>query len=211
MKITRYTHSCLLVESDDAVALFDPGNYAWQSGLFNLDSLQRLDLIAITHEHDDHCFLPFIEAVVKKFPEVKIISTDEVVKKLAVSNIKAQSTAEGNVAFFESHHESMAPLMPDPICQNVGIHYKGQLTHPGDSHSFKETKDILALPVAAPWGAMIDGVRLAVKLSPKVIIPIHDGFISPEARAANYDRLEGFFSSMNIRFIKPIDGEPFEV
>lgn len=45
-KITKFTHSCLLVESNSRVALFDPGVMSTPS--LNLDDISQLDDVFIT-------------------------------------------------------------------------------------------------------------------------------------------------------------------
>ena len=40
MKITKYIHACLLVETEDRVALFDPGSMSYSA--FPLNSLNQL-------------------------------------------------------------------------------------------------------------------------------------------------------------------------
>jgi L-ascorbate metabolism protein UlaG (beta-lactamase superfamily) len=89
------------------------------------------------------------------------------------------------------------------------VHYLNVLTDPGDSHTFQQTKEILALPITAPWGAMVRAVNVALELQPKYIIPIHDWHWSDDARAQAYDMLEPLFEGQGITFIKPVTGEPF--
>ncbi len=54
MKITKYTHSCLLVETPKKVALIDPGGFSWKSKELNIRKIERVDRILITHSHGDH-------------------------------------------------------------------------------------------------------------------------------------------------------------
>ncbi|MDO8655088.1 MAG: MBL fold metallo-hydrolase, partial [bacterium] len=51
MKITKYVHSCLLVEEQGKTALIDPGNYTFQSKALDLRYIEKLDFVLITHEH----------------------------------------------------------------------------------------------------------------------------------------------------------------
>ncbi|MFI5270738.1 MAG: MBL fold metallo-hydrolase, partial [Candidatus Saccharimonadales bacterium] len=80
MKITKYVHSCLLVESGDRIALFDPG--VMSSDALNIDSISKLDDIFITHIHADHLDINFVKRLVNKFPDVRITSTSQVVEHL---------------------------------------------------------------------------------------------------------------------------------
>lgn len=208
MKITKLEHSCLLVEMPEPVnrtALFDPG--AMSEPYISLDSLQYLDDIFITHAHGDHCDPPLIKKLVQKFPEVRITSTREVVNKLRQEGIEQAShePPEG-IKFFDSKHEKVLPLFQPP--EEVGFHYLDMLSHPGDSHSFTETMPILALPVTAPWGSMVNAVKLALELQPQYVLPIHDWHWRPEARQQMYDLMEGVFKDHGIIFMKLVNGEP---
>jgi L-ascorbate metabolism protein UlaG (beta-lactamase superfamily) len=210
MKITKYVHSCLLVEATERVGIIDPGQFSWESGLFDVASLERLDDIIITHEHFDHMYLPFIQALVAKFPNAQVTITHAAAAKLTeagFANIQTKSS-EG-IELFATNHEPIAPLGSAP--ENVGVHYLGSLTHPGDSHHFTETKDILALPVTAPWGTLARAAELALELKPKYIIPIHDWHWNDAARNQAYDRLQKFFQEHGIEFIMVKDGASIEI
>lgn len=207
MKITKLVHSCLLVEMPDRTALFDPGVMSQES--VNVDSLVYLDDILITHSHGDHMHIPLIKKLVGKFPEVRITAPADAVRLLQNEGVQASSTPSEGVSFFDAPHEDVEPVFPHP--QQIGIHYLNKLTHPGDSHSFKETKAILALPITAPWGATVKAVHLSQRLKPRYIIPIHDWHYRDEARNITYDGLEQLFAKEGVTFLKMVDGEPINV
>src|SRR4051812_25248372 len=104
MKITKFVHSCLLVESKEHTALIDPGVYSWQSGLLKFDDVKKIDQILITHEHPDHFHVPFIQAVLKKFPKAKVITNQAVVELLKSDNIAAETKAPDGLSVFETKH-----------------------------------------------------------------------------------------------------------
>lgn len=208
MKITKYVHACLLVVTPDRVALFDPGMMSVDA--LDVDKLGRLDDIFITHEHADHVSLDLVKRLVEKFPDVRITSTPDVVQQLAAVSIRASDQPPTGVTFFDSPHESVAPLFPHPP-QEIGVHYEDTLSHPGDSHSFKETKTILALPVQAPWGSTIKAVNLALELKPRHILPIHDWHWSDAARQQMYNTLESVFGEHGITFHKLETGQPVDI
>jgi L-ascorbate metabolism protein UlaG (beta-lactamase superfamily) len=207
MKITKYVHSCLLVEMAERTVLFDPGMFSVDA--LDVSSLTRLDDIFITHVHPDHCDIGLIKALVAKFPGVRITSNPEVVNHLAGENILASSDAPSGVVFFESPHESVEPIFPQPDC--IGFHYLDSLSHPGDSHSFQETKTILALPITAPWGSTIKAANLALQLKPQHILPIHDWHWRDEARQQMYDNYERILEEQGITFHKLETGVPVEI
>ncbi len=207
MKITKLVHSCLLVETPERTTLFDPGVYS----TVDVDGLQKLDDVIITHTHGDHFDLELIKKLVTKFPSLHITATDEIVAQLRIESIPATSAASEGIAFFEAPHEATQPYYEADPPQEIGVHYLDTLSHPGDSHSFNETKAVLALPIQAPWGSPNAAVALGLKLRPQCIIPIHDWHWSDQARAASYDEMEKAFGRQGIAFIKTVNGEPFEI
>jgi L-ascorbate metabolism protein UlaG (beta-lactamase superfamily) len=210
MKITKFVHSCLLVENADAsgrVALFDPGVYC----TLNVNALSRLDDIFITHSHGDHMDVDLIARLFHKFPDVRITTTAENVATLEQRGIMTATARPEGVSLFDSPHEVIRPFLDVDPPQEIGVHYLDLLSHPGDSHSFSETKAILALPVQAPWGSPVDAVALALKLKPQFVIPIHDWHWSDAARASSYENMEKAFTKEGITFIKAVSGEPFEL
>jgi L-ascorbate metabolism protein UlaG (beta-lactamase superfamily) len=209
MKITKFVHSCLLVEMPEPVnrtALFDPG--VMSESALNVEALEYLDDIIITHGHSDHISMPLVKQLVGKFPQVRITAPTEVVELLASEGIQASDQPSAGIAFFDAPHEQIRPYFNSDPPQEIGVHYLDLLSDPGDSHSFNETKAILALPVQAPWGSARRAVELALQLKPKHILPIHDWHWNDEARGGAYDAMEKLFAEQGITFHKLETGQP---
>lgn len=210
MKITKFEQSCLLVEMPaplNRTALFDPGVMSESS--LNVENLEYLDDIIISHSHGDHVSISLIKELITKFPTVRITAPAEVVDLLEKEDVTATSDQTEGIVFFNSPHEDVAPLFPQP--EQIGIHYLDMLTHPGDSHSFGETKRILALPVTAPWGSTVRAVNLALELRPDYVLPIHDWHWSQAARDMMYDGLRQAFEGKGITFVPMQTGEPIVI
>ncbi len=209
MKLTKFGHSCVLVEVEDgktSVALFDPG--VWSS--FLVETAAQIDYVFISHIHPDHMDIAVLKSIVLKFPKVRITAPTEVVEALRVAGVTGVSdVAPEGAVLFTSPHEGKPPYMQPP--EEIGIHFLDVYSHPGDSHSFGETKDVLALPVQAPWGSTMNAALLAIDLKPRYILPVHDWHWRDEARVNMYDRLETFFRPYGITFLKPVDGETIEI
>jgi L-ascorbate metabolism protein UlaG (beta-lactamase superfamily) len=209
MKITKFVHSCLLVEMPEPVnrtALFDPGMMS--AAPLKGHDFQYLDDIIITHTHGDHFDPGTIKWLLEKFPEVRITAPTEVVEALDKEGIKATDQPSDGIVFFDSPHESIRPVFDSDPPQEIGVHYLDMLSDPGDSHSFSETKPILALPVQAPWGSEVNAIKLGLELKPQHILPIHDWHWNDDARQAEYERMEKIFASQGINFHKLETGVP---
>jgi hypothetical protein len=148
---------------------------------------------------------------VARFPDVRITAPQEVVDELQKNGLKATSAQSDGIAFFDSPHEPIRPVFDADPPQELGVHYLNMLSDPGDSHSFNETKAILALPVQAPWGSEVDAITLALRLKPRHIIPIHDWHWNEQARQAEYERLEKTFGAADITFHKMETGVPIVI
>lgn len=213
MRITKLVHSCLLIEGrlssdEQRNILIDPGKFSWESGIVDLNKIPPINRILITHEHTDHFHLPFVKAVLEKYPGAKIVSNESVVKLLQAEGLSAQVNSTNCSQRFNANHEALGKYKAP---QNTGFHVLDQLTHPGDSHHFSATKNILALPVSAPWGSLISALNLATKLNPKKVIPIHDWHWSKAGRQWSYDFASDYLSSTGVEFIKISSGEMIEL
>jgi L-ascorbate metabolism protein UlaG (beta-lactamase superfamily) len=211
MKITKLAHSCLLVETPEAegrVVLFDPGKMSVE--LVKQAHLQRLDDIIITHEHYDHFNLELVVALAAQFPHLHILAPEPVVAQLAAAGVTTASPkpSEGEgLELFESPHEPMTPLGDPPAA--IGAHYANVLTHPGDSHHFASTKEVLALPITAPWGTSAHAAQLIAELRPRYVIPIHDWMWKDSWRDMMYAQFAEYCKTLGIEFISPVDGVAF--
>lgn len=208
LTITKFIHSCLLIEYDGRKILVDPGEYS----LFYADAILatgKMREIIITHDHADHFSLEFVKQLAAASPEARITTTNSVVNHLqatGIQNITIESSED--IKTFPARHEDISFAMaPD----NVGVHILDKLTHPGDSHSFTESKQILAMPMTAPWGSMKHAVDKILELRPEKVIPIHDWHWRPEALAGIYGWYKQEFQKHDIEFIIPTEGEPFTV
>lgn len=208
MKITKYLHSCLLLEKNDKTILIDPGVYTYDAKVFDVNKLENLDYLLITHEHADHFHLPFIKEILQKFPDVAIITNPSLVELLKKETINATSEENDEIKIEVLTHEKLWDKKPP---QNAVFKLFDTFVHPGDSLHFMTTGDILALPLQAPWGNTTQAVEKALAVNPKVIIPIHDWHWKDEVRTGMYKRLQGFFEGKGIEFKGLETGEYTEV
>src|SRR5690349_618041 len=154
MRITKYFHSCLLVENEGKIVLIDPGIFSVQA--LEAAKLSKLDYLLFTHEHPDHMHLPLVQELVAKFPNVKIITNPSIVEILKNENIQATSMGDNVVSLEAANHERLWDKNPP---ENVVVTVFNKLTHVGDALHFSKTAEVLALPITAPWGSTTDAVN----------------------------------------------------
>ena len=150
VKITKYGHSCVLVEAEERgkprVALFDPGG--WSE--LDLDTIGWIDDVFVSHIHGDHCDPSKLQQIVAKFPDVRITAPTDVVKLLREQGLhQAADVIPAGATPFASPHEEVRPFGA-VVPEEIGIHFLGVYTHPGDSHSFAA-----AMPAGATSGGAV--------------------------------------------------------
>ena len=176
MNITKFGHSCLLIEEGGVRFLIDPGKY---STLQN--EVKNLDAILITHEHLDHTDPESIKIILENNPGTKIYTNKGVGKVLAENGIvfelleHGQSTTVKNV-LIEAFGKKHAVIHPDlPIVDDTGYMIAEKFFYPGDAwHIPPKPVEILALTLYAPWTTFAQTIDYARNLKPKVCFPVHD-------------------------------------
>ncbi|MBI4225083.1 MAG: MBL fold metallo-hydrolase [Candidatus Sungbacteria bacterium] len=134
MYITKFGHSCLLVEEGGARILIDPGSYSTMQ-----NDVRNVDVILITHEHQDHLDLESLKMILSNNPEAKIVTNDGAGKMLAGEGIEYQeikdgeSTAIKNIpieAFGRDHAMIHSTI---PVIRNTGFFIAKRFFYPGDA------------------------------------------------------------------------------
>ena len=208
MKLTKLGHSCVLLEVEDRVVLYDPG--VWSTEL-DVDALEGVNRIVYTHPHPDHFDIDTLNTLLEKFPDAHVIAHEAIRAAISHAGIEAQLREESDCcSVFESPHEQV-PVLHAPETPENGYHFRELFTHPGDSHSFRETKKVLAMPFLSPWGSTTDAVRLALELKPEVILPIHDWHYTPEAREWLDGLLQKAFEGSGIELLPSTPGITHEI
>jgi L-ascorbate metabolism protein UlaG (beta-lactamase superfamily) len=211
MKVTKFVHSCLLVETPEAKVLIDPGNFTWESHLLEINKLPNLDFVVITHEHPDHYDEGGLKKLSRRFPHATIITSSDLADRIAVLKLPNQLHAgsDDHLQVFEAAHEPLPLNLPNVL--NVGVHVADKLTHPGDSFAFSHTREVLALPLTGPWGSLREALEKVVELKPKVVIPVHDWEWHRAAREARYKMTKELLKPHGIEFIELENANPVEL
>lgn len=211
MKLTKFVHSCLLVEAGGFRALIDPGRFTYESHLIDVNKLEPLDYIILTHEHSDHYHEDFLCKLSNRFKHAAIITNDDLAEKIGKLKLPnpIQTGSDDNLVIFEAKHE---PLPLDlPAVSNIGVHISDKLTHSGDSYDIKQSRELLALPITAPFASLREALETVAKLKPKAVLPMHDWEWHKQAREARYEMAKGLLNPHGIEFIELENGKTVEL
>jgi Beta-lactamase superfamily domain len=190
MQLTKFGHSCLLVESANARILVDPGSFT--SGVAQLDGLTAL---LITHSHADHLEVDTVMALVDRNPTAPVIADSASAAILTGRGLDVRVVADGDtfdvglpVTVHGAWHAEIHPDLP-PV------------PNPG--------RDVpaLAVPVGAPWMRVADAIDYLRALTPPMAITVHEKVLA--APQISYGLIERLAPSS--RIVTLADGERIDL
>ncbi len=166
-----------------------------------------ISAVLITHEHQDHVHIETLKGILKHNPTAQVITNTSVGTVLAEAEIPFTLVEEGQsidiagvvVSGFGNTHAEIYHQFGQ--VQNTG-YMIDTLCYPGDAFHYPDREvDILALPVSAPWLKIKDAIEYAKHIRPRIVFPVHDGFIK-EFFTPIYVLPERILSEVGIGFKK---------
>ncbi|MFC4005513.1 MBL fold metallo-hydrolase [Prauserella oleivorans] len=184
MHIAHYGHACVLIETERARILIDPG--AFSAGF---ESLRDLDAVFITHQHFDHIDTEKLPALLAANPGAQLVTdpgSRETVEKAGLDSRTVQPGDAFEVGGSAVHvvGGQHATIHTDiPVVPNVGfVIDHGAFYHPGDSFFVPDQEiDVLGLPTAAPWLKAGEAVDYLRAVAPRLAVPIHEAVLANPA------------------------------
>lgn len=194
MKITKFAHSCLLIEIAGARILTDLGSWNLE-----VPDVSGLSAVLITHEHQDHFDIEKLKLLLSKNEGAKVITHAAVGEKLKEAGIGYQTIEPGErivvagVPIESCGSEHAIIYGTASPCRNTGYLIADKFYIPGDALHDTPSKqvEVLALPTGGPWMKVSEAIDYAKALKPKVVIPIHDAMYTGEVRETSIPRWIG--------------------
>lgn len=213
MKITKYGHCCLLIETGERRILTDPGGFS-----HGFTELTELDLILITHEHPDHLHTDSLKALLENNPSASVVCNASVGKIIAEQGISFRELPDQKVitvagitlkAYDGPHVEIIGDY---GLVQNTGFLVDQAFFYPGDAYTVPdESVNLLALPVAGPWCKVSEAIQYALAVQPDTAIPVHDAGLSEEGKSVTYPHFHRELNAAHITFVELSETETIDL
>ncbi len=214
MIIRKFLHSCILIEESGSRLLIDPGEFSFIEGRLKPEDFPQIHTLLLTHEHSDHFFPEALKTIIAA-GRPHCITHARLAELLRAEGIKSEilgvqgKTISGpfTIEGVEAPHGAL-PITPPP---NMGFLINDAILHPGDSLKFSIERplEILLLPIVAPWLTLKEAVETAIRMRPKIVIPIHDAIIKDFMLTRMHRMCEKALGEAGIAFRPLALGEEF--
>jgi L-ascorbate metabolism protein UlaG (beta-lactamase superfamily) len=188
MKLTKFTHACVRLESGHDTLVIDPGSFSEVA-----EALDGARTVLITHEHADHIDGPAVlEAMrgnaklelfaphgVAESLRAKVQEDDGVRSRIIDALPETRFEVPGfDIRTFGGQHALIHPHIP--MVANIGYLINDDVYHPGDSfivpHGL-EAKTLL-VPIHAPWSRIGEVIDFVIAVRAAKAFPIHDALLN---------------------------------
>ncbi len=172
-----------MIEENRVRILIDPGKYSILQ-----NEVKNLDVILISHGHEDHCDMNSIKIILQNNPEAKIFTNSEVGTILEKENIKFRLLENGrsvtvkNIVIEGCGEKHIIVYGGNPAMKNVGFIINSKLFFTGDNLTKLNKKiEVLAFPMAGPVFSLSQILDYIKEINPKICLPLHDAMLNEKA------------------------------
>jgi L-ascorbate metabolism protein UlaG (beta-lactamase superfamily) len=209
MRITKFGHACVRIETGSTTLVLDPGGWSER------EAVAGAVAVLVTHEHPDHLDpdnlraadapVYTIEAVARQIAEQAPDLSERVT---VVSPGDALDLGVPATVVGEKH----AVIHPDlQHFDNSGylLEVEGKrLFHPGDAITeHPDGVDLLFLPIHAPWNKVAEVIEYGRAVGAPLSVAIHDGLLNERGLALAQRQLAGMLGEREQEYLRVEPGQ----
>jgi L-ascorbate metabolism protein UlaG (beta-lactamase superfamily) len=181
MRVTKFGHACVRIETDGATVVLDPGGWSER------EAVDGATAVLITHEHPDHLDPDNLRATDAPIHTIRAVADqirdtapDVAERVRVVASGEAFELGDVAVRVVGERHAVIHPELPR--LDNSGYLLQAEerrIFHPGDALTVpEEDLDLLLVPVQAPWSNVSEVMDYAREVRAPLTAAIHDGLLN---------------------------------
>lgn len=180
MRITKFGHACVRIESGSTRLVLDPGGWTER------EAVDGATAVLITHEHPDHLDLDHLRATDAPIHTIAAVARQiaaqapDVAERVTVVGPGESFDAGVPVTAVGEKHAVIHPELQHFDNSGYLVEVEGRrIFHPGDAVTEHPTGvDLLLLPIHAPWNKMSEVIDYGRAVGAPLSVAIHDGLLN---------------------------------
>jgi L-ascorbate metabolism protein UlaG (beta-lactamase superfamily) len=209
MRITKFGHACVRIESGSTTVVVDPGGWTER------EAVDGATVVLVTHEHPDHLDpdnlraadapIYTIAAVARQIAE----QAPDVAERVTVVKPGDALDAGLPVRVVGEKHAVIHPELQHFDNSGYLLEVEGRrIFHPGDALTERpEGVDLLLLPVHAPWNKISEVVEYGRAVGAPLSVAIHDGLLNDRGLALAQRQLSGMLGEREQEYLRVEPGK----
>ncbi|HSJ20028.1 MAG TPA: MBL fold metallo-hydrolase [Nocardioidaceae bacterium] len=209
MRITKFGHACVRIETGSTTLVVDPGGWSER------EAVDGAGAVLVTHEHPDHLDpdnlraadapVYTIEAVARQIAEQAPDLTERVtvVRPGDALDLGVPVTVVGK------KHAVIHPDLQHFDNSGYLLEVEGKrLFHPGDAITeHPDVVDLLFLPIHAPWNKVAEVIEYGRAVGAPLSVAIHDGLLNDRGLGLAQRQLAGMLGEREQEYLRVEPGQ----
>jgi L-ascorbate metabolism protein UlaG (beta-lactamase superfamily) len=208
MRLTKFGHACVRIESGSRAVVVDPGSFT------EPDAVDGATAVLITHEHADHFHLDHLRAT-----DAPVFTISAVAEQIAADapDVAERVTVVAPGQSFDAGHPVTAVGRWHKLIHEEGPRFanSGYLVdvdgltvyHPGDAFALPAREvDVLLLPVSGPWLRLGEAIDFARAVGAPRNVAIHELVSSEIGLGITDARLRDFLGARDQDYVRTSSG-----
>lgn len=204
MRITKFGHACVRVETGSSTVVVDPGGWTER------EAVDGATVVLLTHEHPDHVDLDNLRATDAPIHTIEAVArmlreqAPDVGERVHVVRPGDTLDVGVPVTVVGEKHAVIHPELQRFDNSGYLLEVEGRrILHPGDALSEQpEGVDLLLLPVHAPWSRISDVVDYGRAVGAPLSVAVHDGLLNERGLALAQRQLSGMLGEREQEYLR---------